>query len=97
MPRFAPFLMLVLALLAGCATSGARPSLYEQFGGRPGIEALVEELLVRILDDLPEIAGMDRPYRLAKNDVVNLPAPIGCALIKRGKAQEIVPFWRKAE
>ncbi len=56
-----------------------------------------ERVLVRILDDLPEIAGMDRPYRLAKNDVVNLPAPIGCALIKRGKAQEIVPFWRKAE
>jgi len=56
-----------------------------------------ERVLVRILDDLPEIAGMDRPYRLAKNDVVNLPAPIGCALIKRGKAQEITPFWRKAE
>lgn len=56
-----------------------------------------ERVLVRILEDLPEIAGMDRPYRLAKNDVVNLPAPIGCALIKRGKAQEIVPFWRKAE
>ncbi|MHC1710222.1 MAG: hypothetical protein AB9819_07440 [Methanomassiliicoccales archaeon] len=56
-----------------------------------------ERVLVRILDDLPEIAGMDRPYRLAKNDVVNLPAPIGCALIKRGKAQEIVPFWRKPE
>jgi len=56
-----------------------------------------ERVLVRILEDLPEIAGMDRPYRMAKNDVVNLPAPIGCALIKRGKAQEIVPFWRKAE
>ena len=55
-----------------------------------------ERVLVRILDDLPEIAGMDRPYRLAKNDVVNLPVPIGCALIKRGKAHEIVPFWRKA-
>ena len=56
-----------------------------------------ERVLVRILEDLPEIAGMDRPYRMAKNDVVNFPAPIGCALIKRGKAQEIVPFWRKAE
>lgn len=56
-----------------------------------------ERVLVRILDNLPEIAGMDRPYKLAKNDVVNLPAPIGCALIKRGKAQEILPFWRKAE
>lgn len=56
-----------------------------------------ERVLIRVLEDLPEIAGMDRPYRLAKNDVVNLPAPIGCALIKRGKAQEIVPFWRRTE
>jgi DNA replication initiation complex subunit (GINS family) len=57
----------------------------------------VERVLVRILEDLPEIAGMDRPYKLSKNEVANLPAPIGCALIKRGKAQEIVPFWRQAE
>ncbi|MCX6651285.1 MAG: hypothetical protein NT131_06490 [Methanomassiliicoccales archaeon] len=56
-----------------------------------------DRVLVRVLEDLPEIAGIDRPYRLNKNDVVNLPVPIGCALIKRGKAQEIVPFWRKAE
>lgn len=60
-------------------------------------EKPADRVLVRIMDDLPEIAGMDRPYRLAKNDVVNLPAPIGCALIKRGKALEIVPFWRKVE
>jgi len=56
-----------------------------------------DRVLVRIMEDLPEIAGMNRPYRLTKNDVANLPAPIGCALIKRGKAQEIVPFWRKIE
>jgi DNA replication initiation complex subunit (GINS family) len=57
----------------------------------------VERVLIRVLDDLPEIAGMDRPYRLSKDDVAYLPAPIGCALIKREKAQEITPFWRKAE
>ncbi len=57
----------------------------------------VERVLVRILEDLPEIAGMDRPYKLSKNDVANLPAPIGCALVKRGKAQEIMPFWRRPE
>ncbi len=66
MPRFAPFLMLVLALLGGCATAGARPSLYEQFGGRPGIEALVEELLVRILDD----ERINRGF--AEVDILNL-------------------------
>lgn len=53
-----------------------------------------DRVLVRVLEDLPEIAGMDRAYRLNKNDVANLPTPIGCALIKRGKAEEIVPFWR---
>jgi DNA replication initiation complex subunit (GINS family) len=57
----------------------------------------LERVMVRILENLPEIAGMDRPYRLTKDDVANLPAPIGCALIKRGKAEEIVPFWRKLE
>jgi len=57
----------------------------------------LDRVLVRIMEDLPEIAGMNRPYRLSKNDVANLPAPIGCALIKRGKAQEIIPFWRKTE
>jgi DNA replication factor GINS len=68
-------------------------------GSHAGEEApaSMDRVLVQIVEDLPEIAGMDRPYRLARNDVANLPAPIGCALIKRGKAQEIVPFWRKVE
>lgn len=66
MPRFAPFLLLALALLSGCATTAARPSLYEQFGGRPGIEALVEELLVRILDD----ERINRGF--AEVDILNL-------------------------
>ena len=57
----------------------------------------MERVLVRVLEDLPEIAGLDRPYKLSRNDVANLPAPIGCALIKRTKAQEIVPFWRQTE
>lgn len=56
---------------------------------------VTDRVLVRVLEDMPEIAGMDRAYRLNKNDVANLPTPIGCALIKRGKAEEIVPFWRK--
>jgi len=57
----------------------------------------IDRVLVRVLEDLPEIAGLERPYKLSRNDVANLPAPIGCALIKRGKAQEIVPFWRSTE
>ncbi|MBY4595171.1 group 1 truncated hemoglobin [bacterium BD-1] len=48
-----PLFPLGLAIaLSACAGAGApRASLYEQFGGRPGIEALVEELLVRVLED----------------------------------------------
>jgi hemoglobin len=37
------------ALLAGCAT--ARDRLYQDLGGQPGVEALVEELLHRLADD----------------------------------------------
>ena len=44
--------------------STPRPSLYDQFGGRPGVEALVEELLVRVLGE-PQIGvtrGSPTPY-----------------------------------
>lgn len=68
MPVFRPLLPLGLALaLAACAgTGGSRAGLYEQFGGRPGIEALVEELLVRVLED-ERIAA-----QFAEVDLVNL-------------------------
>lgn len=63
-PRLLFFLGLAL-LLSACA-SAARAGLYEQFGGRPGIEALVEELLVRVLED-ERIAA-----QFAEVDLVNL-------------------------
>ena len=59
-----PFLATLL--LAACATAAPRPSLYQQFGERPGIEALVEELLVRVLEDPRINAGF------AEVDLVNL-------------------------
>lgn len=55
----------LVLLLCACA-SAPRAGLYEQFGGRPGIEALVEELLVRVLED-ERIAG-----QFAEVDLVNL-------------------------
>ncbi|GAB2492669.1 group I truncated hemoglobin [Arenimonas alkanexedens] len=56
----------LILLLAACATAAPpRPALYEQFGGRAGIEALVEELLVRILDD----ARINAAF--AETDIVN--------------------------
>lgn len=63
-PRLLFFLGLAL-LLSACA-SAPRAGLYEQFGGRPGIEALVEELLVRVLED-ERIAA-----QFAEVDLVNL-------------------------
>lgn len=42
--------LLALAL-AACATPPPKPGLYEQFGGQAGVEALVEEFLVRLLED----------------------------------------------
>ena len=45
-----PAIACLVLMLVACATTPRAP-LYEQFGGRAGIEALVEELLVRILED----------------------------------------------
>ena len=61
-----PFAFAFAFLLLGACASTPRPSLYEQFGGRPGVEALVEELLVRILEDERINAGF------AETDLVNL-------------------------
>jgi DNA replication factor GINS len=52
-------------------------------------EAAHTLILVRILEDLPPFAGGDRTYRLKKDDVANMPAAIGCALVKTGKAVEL--------
>lgn len=49
------------------------------------------EVLLRILEDVPSFAGPDSVYKLHKEDVITLPASIGRALIKRGKAEEITP------
>lgn len=60
------FAIACLALLLAACASTPRTSLYEQFGGRAGVEALVEELLVRILEDERINAGF------AETDLVNL-------------------------
>lgn len=54
------------AAVAGCATRPPAGDLYGQFGGRAGLEALVEELLVRVLEDERINAGF------AEVDLVNL-------------------------
>lgn len=49
--RLAPYALLA-GVLASCAGSGGtRSTPYEQMGGGPGIEGIVDDLLLRISDD----------------------------------------------
>jgi DNA replication factor GINS len=57
-------------------------------------EAAQTLILVRILEDLPPFAGGDRTYKLRKDDIANMPAAIGCALVKTGKAVEVASLQK---
>lgn len=48
-----------------------------------------EIILVRILEDLPSFAGMDKNYSLAKEDIISLPRNIADILVKHNKAIEV--------
>jgi len=48
-----------------------------------------DTVLVRILEDLPVIAGTDKNYRLMKEDVIDLPRRYAEILLKNNKAVEI--------
>ncbi len=62
-------------------------------GNAPGASAQGSSLnvLVRITQDIPSWPLGGRIYVFSKEDVVNLPASVGCELVKSGKAVEIVP------
>lgn len=50
-----------------------------------------EDLILRVLEDIPPFQGPGGTLKLGKEDIVTLPAAIGKALVKRGKAVEINP------
>ena len=50
-----------------------------------------ETILLRVLEDLPPFAGVDRDYELHKEDIVTLPATMAEILIKSNKAVAIAP------
>jgi DNA replication initiation complex subunit (GINS family) len=52
---------------------------------------LEDQILVRVLEDIPPFAGPERDYVLSKEDVVLLPSVIARALVSREKAVEIMP------
>ena len=49
----------------------------------------MDQMLMRILEDLPAIAGLDRDYRLRKGDVITLPPMLAKTLLARKKAVQI--------
>jgi DNA replication initiation complex subunit (GINS family) len=50
-----------------------------------------ELVLARVLEDIPTFAGVDRDYKLKKEDVVSLPSTIAKTLVSHGKIQVIGP------
>jgi len=54
------------------------------------VAELEEELvLVRVLEDVPTFAGVDKEYKLRKEDIISLPKTIAGALVSHGKATVI--------
>jgi DNA replication initiation complex subunit (GINS family) len=56
---------------------------------------LEDQILVRVLEDIPPFAGPERDYVLSKEDVVLLPSVIARALVSRRKAVEVMPSARQ--
>lgn len=48
-----------------------------------------ELIMVRVLEDVPTFAGVDKDYKLRKEDIISLPKGIANALVSHGKAKVI--------
>jgi len=48
-----------------------------------------ELVMVRVLEDMPAFAGVDRDYKLKKEDIVSLPSSIAKTLVSHGKIKVI--------
>lgn len=46
-------------------------------------------VMVRVLEDLPTFAGVDKDYKLRKEDIISLPRNIAKTLVSHGKARVI--------
>jgi len=57
---------LLIAWLTSCTTTTPRPDTYDAFGGQAGIEALVDDLMIRMLED-PRIN-----FQFAETDLARL-------------------------
>ena len=52
-------------------------------------EELQELVLVRVLEDVPTFAGVDKDYKLRKEDIISLPSNIAKTLVSHGKIKII--------
>jgi DNA replication initiation complex subunit (GINS family) len=53
-------------------------------------QELNEELvLVRVLEDMPTFAGVDKDYKLRKEDIISLPKGVANTLVSHGKAKVV--------
>ncbi len=50
-----------------------------------------DQVLVRILEDIPPFLGIDTTYELKKEDVISLPPQVAKILLDQGKAEVIKP------
>ncbi len=57
--------------------------------GDTGDKACDELVLVRVLEDLPTFAGVDKDYKLKKEDIISLPRGVANTLVSHGKASVI--------
>ncbi len=57
----------------------------EKVADEPGEELV----LIRVLEDVPTFAGVDKEYKLRKEDIISLPKDIASALVSHGKAAVI--------
>jgi len=46
-------------------------------------------VLIRVLENIPAFKAEDREYKLSHEDVIYVPASVGCILVREGKAIEI--------
>jgi DNA replication initiation complex subunit (GINS family) len=56
---------------------------------KPGSATVDDLVLVRVLEDVPTFAGVDKDYKLRKEDVVSIPKNIANTLLSHGKIKII--------
>lgn len=69
----------------------------EKKGGETKRQPKKDQVLVRILEDIPAFLGIDATYELKKEDVVSLPQQVAKVLLDQGKAEVITPRLKTQE